>query len=234
MAVPVTYRGQLRYLAVDTGSALTFLYLGEDEPEYIENAGTVQIGSETIVLPGRRLEADDETGLGIVGVLGANFFTQVPAAFDPVQGTISRHVDVSRLERAEEYTAIPFEEIEDHVLVRVLVDGQALRLLWDTGCPHLLWIGQDGRAGDEMSLAEDVEGSRFPMYVGQASLVLGNEPARTIVALRAPRFPYFEGTVAALGGDIQGLAGQSVFGFRRMLFDPQAGRILLGPAERAR
>jgi hypothetical protein len=63
------------------------------------------------------------------------------------------------------------------------------------------------------------------MYSGTAALEAPGQPAREIPALRAPRFPYFEGTVEALGGGIDGLAGQSVFGRRRMLFLPDENLI---------
>jgi hypothetical protein len=35
--------------------------------------------------------------------------------------------------------------------------------------------------------------------------------------------------VRILGGDIQGLAGQSTLGHRRLVFDPARSRMLLGP-----
>lgn len=114
--------------------------------------------------------------------------------------------------------------------MRVNVDGVPLRLMWDTGSPHLLWVGAEGRPGDEPSLAQDVEGSRFPMFAGPARLeIAGLEPREAPVILRAPRFPYFEGTVEALGGNLHGLAGQSVFGWRRLVFDPAARVIRIGP-----
>ena len=47
--------------------------------------------------------------------------------------------------------------------------------------------------------------------------------------LRAPSFPYFEQTVALLGGDLKGLLGLSVLGDRRLIFDGPHKTIRLQP-----
>ncbi|MEW6745971.1 MAG: hypothetical protein AB1486_24800 [Planctomycetota bacterium] len=229
MVIPVRHDGKEAFLAIDTGSALSFLYLGEGGPEFVAQAGTVEIGSETFKLPGRNLAAEDETGAGIIGVLGASFFMEVPTVFDPVAASITRYPGGTQPPDSHGYTTISYEDIEGHVIVTLPADGVPLRLLWDTGCPHLLWIGVEGEPGDSRSTAQDIEGERFDIYEGTASIVLGAEGSRDIVTLRAPRFPYFEGIAEALGGNIQGLAGQSVFGRRRMMFDPAAHVIHLGP-----
>lgn len=229
MTVPVELDGRMAWLAIDTGSALTFLHLGEDGPEYEPYAGTVRIGCETLELPGRGgLPVEDPD---IVGVLGATFFTDVPSVFDPVSATITRHREGGLPPPDPRETQLAYEDVLGHVLVRLEADGTPLRLMWDTGSPHLLWVGARGRPGDERAVAQDVLGGRFPMYVGRAEVGVAGEPTRPMTVLRAPRFPYFEGTVEALGGDLQGLAGQSVFGRRRMSFDPLRRVIRLGPAE---
>lgn len=232
MVVPVAYQGRVGYLAIDTGSALTFLYLGEDGPEYKPRAGRVRIGAETLTLPGRNFDADDETEIGIVGVLGADYFVDRPCVFEPAGARITRFPDPAAPPPPppSNATRVPFEIVAGHVILRLRVDGRTLRLMWDTGCPHLLWLGQEGRAGDEAITGEDVEGGRFPMYLGSAALELPGEPPRQVATLRVPRFPYFEGTVEALGGEIDGLAGQSVLGARSLTFDVPAGVIHVGSA----
>jgi len=229
MVVPIEIDGRPAKLAIDTGSARTFLYLHGDAPEWIDEHALVRIGDEELMLPGRNLGPDVETDDEIVGVLGADFFLARPTTFDPSAGTITRHANEERA--FDGVSELAYEDVGQHVIVRLRADGEALRLMWDTGCPHLLWIGRDGRAGDAEQTAEDVEGGRFPMYVGTAEVEIAREPARAISTLRAPRFPYFEGTVRALGGGIDGLAGQSVFGWRRMTFDPRRRVIVLGPRD---
>ncbi|MBX3315372.1 MAG: hypothetical protein KF902_00760 [Phycisphaeraceae bacterium] len=247
VAVAAAYKGTVGYLAMDTGSALTFLYLGRDGERYVKHAGTVRIGCESFDLPGRNFQEDDDRGIGIIGVLGADYLLDVPSVFDPSSGLITRYPDDAgkpvgerAIDAIETVAEIPFEDVGGHILVTVRVDGRDLRLMWDTGCPHLLWLGEGGRAGDEEHTGQDVEGGQFPMYFGAAMLELPpgrggatSEPAREIPALRVPRFPYYEGTVEALGGNIHGLAGQSVFGRHVMVFDAVRGVIGLGAAWRA-
>lgn len=229
MIVPIEIDGRPAKLAIDTGSARTFLYLHGDALQWIEEHALVRIGHEQLMLPGRNLGPQVETDEGIVGVLGADFFLARPTTFDPSTATITRHASDAR--SFDGVSELAYEDVEQHVIVRLRADGESLRLMWDTGCPHLLWIGRDGRDGDEEHIAEDVEGSQFPMYAGKAEVEIADEPARTLTTLRAPRFPYFEGTVRALGGGIDGLAGQSVFGWRRMMFDPKRRVIVLGPRD---
>lgn len=227
MTVPIEIDGRPAKLAIDTGSARTFLYLHGETPQWIDEHALVRIGGEDLMLPGRNLGAAVDTDDGIAGVLGADFFLARPTTFDPAAGTITRHPQGAS--SFDGVCELAYEDVEQHVIVCLRADGEELRLMWDTGCPHLLWIGRDGREGDEERLAQDVEGSQFPMFAGTAEVEIAGEPGRTLTTLRAPRFPYFEGTVRALGGGIDGLAGQSVFGWRRMTFDPRRRVVVLGP-----
>ena len=243
VAIPVAHRAsdgawRVGYLAMDTGSALTFLHLGRDGARYVEHAGEVRIGGETFRLPGRNFDEDEDRGIGIIGVLGADYLLGVPSVFDARHGLITRYpgdvgekIGERAIDGIETVTEIPFEDVGGHIVVTIRADGRDLRLMWDTGCPHLLWLGESGRPGDEEHTGQDVEGGRFPMYFGVACLELPGEGAVEIPALRVPRFPYYEGTVESLGGNIQGLAGQSVFGRRVMVFDSARGVIRLGPRE---
>lgn len=230
MVLPVVHKQRVRYLAVDTGSALTFLYLGSHGPEFQPRVGTVQIGCERWTLPGRAFDADDETGIGIVGLLGADYFLTVPCLFDPAAATVTRYLDARQAPPPGNGVEVPFDNVGGHVVMRLNIDGHELRLMWDTGCPHLLWLGAEGDSGDQAVTGQDVSGGQFTMHSGYATLRIPGEPPRQIVALRTPSFPYLEGTIEALGGGIDGLAGQSVFGARTMFFDPAAGIIRLGPA----
>lgn len=91
MLVPVEHEGRSAFLAIDTGSGLTFLYLGVDGPEYVPEVGTVTIGCETLTLPGRGAGAGAQEDEDIVGVLGADFFLSLTCDFDPAAGTITRY-----------------------------------------------------------------------------------------------------------------------------------------------
>lgn len=228
MIVPVTFEGQDASLAIDTGSSLTFLYTGKGSAAYTPRAGRVTIGRESFDLPGRNLEAEDETGAHIVGVLGAEFMLDATTEFDPRQMRITRYAEGSTPDTYG-WTRIPLEDVRGHIILTLTIDGRERRLMWDTGSPHLLLVGESAGPGDTESLAEDVAGGRFPIYLGIALLQGTGEPGRQVPAIRAPRFPYFEGTVEALGGNIDGLAGQSVFGHRRLLFCRESCTLFVAP-----
>lgn len=230
MIVPVIFEGREAALAIDTGSALTFLYTGKDSATFTPHAGTVGIGARKLDLPGRNFEASDETASRIVGVLGAEFLLDTTTEFDPVGLTITRFAADARPD-TRGWIEVPLEDVQGHIILKLTFDGRLRRLMWDTGSPHALLVGEGERSGDTSSLAEDVEGTRFPIYSGPSVLHVPGAPDRTITALRAPKFPYFEGTVRALGGNIDGLAGQSVFGHRRLLFCRSAGTLFIAPDE---
>src|SRR5215208_2011778 len=43
--VPIVFEGEDAWLALDTGSPLTFLFSDPAGPEYVDEAGTIQIGT---------------------------------------------------------------------------------------------------------------------------------------------------------------------------------------------
>lgn len=230
MIVPVISDGHSASLAIDTGSSLTFLYTGRDSAPYTPGAGRVTIGHESFDLPGRNFEAEDETGAHIVGVLGAEFLLDATTEFDPGRMLITRYKSGS-VPDTRGWTRVPMEDVQGHIILTLTIDGRDRRLMWDTGSPHLLLIGEGARPGDTETLAQDVAGGRFPIYSGFAALQVAGAPERQVRVLRAPRFPYFEGTVEALGGNIEGLAGQSVFGHRRLIFCRKLGAMFVAPDE---
>jgi len=230
MTVPVRFGGRDAALAIDTGSALTFLSTGEGSPEYTPRAGLVTLGGRAVELPGRNFAPDDETGAGIIGVLGAEFFLESQTEFDPARMMITRYQDGAHPGVCG-WGRVPLEDVGGHIILTLMIDGRSRRLMWDTGSPHLLLVGENATGGDLESLAEDAEGGRFAIFVGGAELRVPGELARRIPALRAPEFPYFEGTVRVLGGKIDGLAGQSVFGFRRLVFSRAAGTLFVAPLD---
>jgi hypothetical protein len=232
ITVLVEHEGQDALLALDTGSALSFLYLGADGPDYIPEAGSVVLGCETLSLPGRGFAAEvaPRSGLPIVGVMGASFFVERVAELDFAGERIVRFAPGHEPADPVELSALPFENVLDHVLVRVTLDDVELRLMLDTGSPDLLHVGAEGQPGDVEVTGQDVEGNTFTMYFGTGSLEMAGQAGRTVPVLRAPEFPYFEETVEALGGDIQGLLGISSYAGRRLVFRPEEGYIRLGPA----
>jgi hypothetical protein len=231
IAIEVEHEGERALLAIDTGSALTFLYLGEDGPEYIPDAGTVRIGCETLDIPGRNFEGEiaPYSGLAIVGVLGADFFVTQDSELDFGARRVRRFAEGAAPPEAPDASRLPFTNVRDHAIVDVALDGEALRLMLDTGSPDLLHVGAEGRPGDEHVIGQDVEGNRFDMYFGSGVLEMGADPAREVPVLRAPMFPYFEDVQEALGVELDGLLGVTSYEGRRLTFRPSESRIELGP-----
>lgn len=206
--------GQPVVLQLDTGSGLTFLFQGADAPPYEPDVGELIVGCETIRVAGRAFDPPGTAieGLPVVGLLGMDFLLARTATLDVAARTLERH------DREPSGVEIPFDVVQEHALVPVELDGQSLRLMFDTGGGDTLWVGQDGRPGDEEVLVQDFEGTVFPIYVGTGELVAGALPVRTVPVARAPAFPYFEDTVVALGGDLHGLLGVTAFPGERLTF----------------
>jgi hypothetical protein len=130
---------------------------------------------------------------------------------------------------AASWPALAYDDVQGHVIAPVSLDDQPLRLMLDTGAFHTLWLGQEGQPGDQEIETQDAEGNPLFFYLGEVDLTMAGRATVTVPVLRAPSFPYFEQTVAALGGNIHGLLGLSSFQDRAMLFDGEAHEVRLGP-----
>lgn len=227
---PVDLEDESAALFLDTGSAVTFLYLGADGPKFVEDAGSVDTGCETLSVAGRAFARDREVeGLPVAGILGADYLLDATSALDLAGETLVRWPRGATIPGTEGFAAAPFDDVQGHLIAPVVVDGVPLRLMVDTGSPDLLWLGQEGEPGDEEVQTTDAEGNILTFYAGSALLEMGGEDALEVPVLRAPSFPYFEETVRILGGNIHGLLGLSSLGSRLVVVDPEASALLLEP-----
>lgn len=227
---PVRHEDASAALFLDTGSALTFLYLGVDGPEFVEDAGSVDTGCEVLEVAGRAFESDgDVQGLPVVGILGADYLLAETSALDLAGETLSRWPRGATIPGTEGFASAPFDDVQGHIIAPVVVDGVPLRLMVDTGAADLLWLGQEGQPGDEEVHTTDAEGNDLTFYAGSVLLEMGGEDPVEVPVLRAPSFPYFEETVRILGGDIHGLLGLSALGSRLVVVDPASSALLLEP-----
>lgn len=227
---PVEHEGRSAALFLDTGSALTFLYLGADGPAFVERAGSIDTGCETVEVAGRAFASDgDVEGLPVVGILGADYLLGGTSALDLAGETLARWPRGATVPGTEGFAAAPFDDVQGHIIAPVVVEGEPVRLMVDTGSPHLLWLGQQGEPGDEEVQTTDAEGNLLTFYLGTALLEMGGEEPVEVPVLRAPSFPYFEETVRALGGDIHGLLGLSALDTRLVIVDPASSTLLLEP-----
>ena len=217
-------------LLVDTGSELTFLFLGSDGPAYVERAGMIDIGCERLPIAGRNVGAGEAIGgREVVGILGTDYFLGAPSEIDLREGRAVRYLDGDAPREGEAFAALAYEDRLGHILVDAIVDETPLHLMLDTGAPHILWLGEAGRPGDDEVTTADAKGHLLSLWLGPSTLELAKDAPREVGVLRAPSFPYFEETVRALGGGIDGLLGLSALGLRRVIIAPGARVMRLEP-----
>ena len=125
-----------------------------------------------------------------------------------------------------------YDNVEGMIIAPVLLDATPVRLMLDTGAFHTLWLGQQGEPGDQEIETGDAKGNELFFFLGEVDLEMAARDVVSVPVLRAPSFPYFEQTVASLGGNIHGLLGLTSFRERALLFDGTANEVRLGPVSR--
>jgi hypothetical protein len=204
--VPVTQNGSAAVLLVDTGSPTTFLQQPLGSPDPTPDAGSIVLACTTVELDGRPESPDQPVnGVPSIGTLGVD---RVLGGELDLAGAALRTTD---LDDASTWPAAPFDLVDGLVLAHVELGGMPVRLMLDTGSSDTLWLGQGPQPGDVEIDAVDAEGNTIPMYKGTVELAIGTWHG-TVAVLRAPSFPYFEQTVADLGGNVAGLLGLSALG----------------------
>ena len=229
--VRVQHEGRDAAMLFDTGSALTFLFIDDPDPVWIEDFGTIELGCDTVPVPGRGglIDHGEVDGLPVVGILGVDYVAAGTSLIDHDAEHIVRHPAATVLPETAGWSELPFDDVQGHMIAPVALDGEAVRLMFDTGAPHILWLGEAGQPGDVEVETSDAKGNILTLYYGDVLLLMAGEPETTVPVLRAPSFPYFEMTVAALGGNIHGLLGLSALDGRRFVIDGAADRILIEP-----
>lgn len=229
--VPVRFQGREAALLFDTGSALTFVLLGDGAPDYVPDAGELEIGCDAINVPGRGGLADlgEEAGLPVIGILGVDYVAAGTTLVDHDAELLVRHPSGAALPGTDTWAELSYEDVEGYMIAPAELDASAVRLMFDTGAPHILWLGEEGQPGDQEVMTTDAEGTVLTLYYGSVMLGMAGEPVHEVPVFRAPSFPYLEDTVAALGGDIHGLLGLSALEGRRFVVDGAAGALLIEP-----
>jgi hypothetical protein len=218
----VTHEGADAALLVDTGSQISFL--SHDGPDGAPNVGEVDFGCERRTLRGRPFHSTETAdGRPVVGFLGNDYFLEKQRMFDLPADRIRDGTCPLTWPRAM------IENRFDYLFVMAQVDGAMLRLGFDTGAPHTLWLGQDGKPGDQPVSSQDAYGNPLVFYLGSAQLAFAESPARTVPILRIQSFPSLEDSNAAIGGGIDGLLGLTTMGDRRFCIDAVDGSIRFEP-----
>lgn len=211
--VEISFEGRPAALQLDTGSSTTFLFQDATEPPFTPNLGTFTLGCETLPIAGRnlRLLIPDINGREVIGLLGMDYLLQKPTRLDIEGGRLERYTERPAALIASAHASFLFDDVQSHALVPLSIDGTSVRLLFDTGGGDTIWIGQNGRPGDREDRVSDAQGTIFSIYTGTGTITFPGAPPRVVTVARAPRFPYFEDTVRALGGNLHGLLGVSAF-----------------------
>lgn len=219
--VEVLYQEERAALQLDTGSGLTFLYTGTGSTPYVPDYGTITVGCEDVTVAGRAYDRTDSiNGLDVIGLMGMEYLTQRPALLDVKERLLVRfNVFPTHLTTTPGAFSVHYDDVFRLALVPCTLDDQEVRLMFDTGGGHTLWVGQQGKPGDKVVEVVDFEGHVFPIYVGTASLTFPGQTPRTIVVARAPQFPYFQQTIDAVGGNLHGLLGVTSFPEEQLLVD---------------
>jgi len=236
--VPVRYQGRDAWLALDTGAPFSFLFAEPGGPEYVEQAGTVELAGESWTLPGY---GDDAIGVElfqgrpIVGLLGLDFFLDRPSAIDYPAGRLERGAARPQHGERERLTILKLRGFEHaHALVEVLLDGRTRTLMFDTGAHDTLLLGDaaGSNAGPDEAEVEvqTADGTTWPVRAGQGRLLLPGAPPCVIPVLRAQSIGYLSPMLEELGAE--GLLGLTALGWRRIEFDFQAGELRLGGERR--
>lgn len=226
--IPIRYQGEDAYLAIDTGSPYTFVFGPVGAPEYIEHFGDAEIGCETFPVDQITLEAlepEPFNGKLIVGIVGMNFFSEVATEIDYPGRVVARYLQDGPSPTG--LTEVPVEWTDGRILVDAALDDQQVRLMYDAGSPHTLWVGQEPQPGDEEMLLGTANGEATTVYEGTAALDFASDAGLSIPVWRAPTFPYLQDELTEKDAD--GLLGATGLGFRRVVFDLPNDTMWLGP-----
>lgn len=232
--LPIEVDGAKRYAIVDCGTARFWIASPQEEGkgEWIDNAWVATLGGRRLHVLGRRVPGFHEMIFGQrpIGAIGNDFLLAGTLVLDLAKGSLTRLPRGTVVPEAATWPSVPFTLLRGMILLDVTFDGQEAHVLLDTGAPKAVWIGQKGKKGDLLGETHDVHGEKLRYWLGAMSLGLGSETRRVKVQ-RMERFPHLEVTAEALGEEVDGLLGLSSLGRRRIVLDPEEGKMLLEPID---
>jgi hypothetical protein len=99
----------------------------------------------------------------------------------------------------------------------IQLDGKDVRLILDTGSPHVVFLSSTPRAGETRIRGEDGNGEPLTLYESTIDISFGGGPARSVTVDRTESFPTLQKSIADIGEDISGLLGLSALGQQRIV-----------------
>jgi hypothetical protein len=204
------------FFLVDTGSQKSFAVTSSYEPPI--STPTV-LACKPMMLPVvERAPGTTPTGAVQRGILGADLLV-----FDSIYdldlraGTLAWYpAPAAGLGAGAVHVPI---EWRDGWLVAsgVVVDGQPVKLILDTGSPYVFMMSKQARADEVRVDDTDGTGASITYWLADGDVALPGRAAVRQPVDRADAFPTLETVIAQLGGDIQGLLGLAALGDRRIV-----------------
>lgn len=228
--VPASVDGKKGVMLFDTGSTHTFISVPQGSKDPVPNAGTLTVGNCSELLMGRPYAAEESRGLPGLGYFGVDQIVAAPrAVLDLSAGSLTRFFEGTG-PATEGWSTTKLEVVAGSLLVRMKLSGKDVRLLVDTGAPHILWLGQEMQPGDIEERTTDAVGNELSLFRGTVDAEFTPGTTETIPVLRVPSFPYLESRRKEFGGELDGLLGLSAFG-PQTLFDSKGGAMKRAPAK---
>jgi hypothetical protein len=212
---------------VDMGSPISYwagLPLPEGGLDLTLDGGTTTISCARETLPTLRgvTLGSDPDGVPFAGALGVDLVTR-GAAIDlriadsrfvwwhtppspPAGATV---VPLTLYRSADAYNTLVASGIQ--------LDGKEVRLILDTGSPHVVLVSKTPRPGEVMIHSEDANGEPLTLYTSTIEVSFGGGPKHTVAVDRTASFPSLEGTIAVIGEDVVGLLGLDALGHRQIV-----------------
>jgi hypothetical protein len=103
------------------------------------------------------------------------------------------------------------------VASEIYLDGKKVRLMLDTGSPHVLIMSATPRPKEVEVHTFDGMGNPVTLYTSTIKISFAGGPERVVAVDRAETFPVLEQTIVDLGGDVAGLLGLSALGHQRIV-----------------
>ena len=114
------------------------------------------------------------------------------------------------------------------VVEDVALDGKRVRLLVDTGSPHVVIVSKVPRANETATESFDGTGARVKFYESTIDISYGGGPPHRVIVDRAASFPTLEKVFAAVGGgEVAGVLGIGALGHERIVISKDAIRFVL-------
>jgi hypothetical protein len=110
----------------------------------------------------------------------------------------------------------------------VTLDGKKVRLLLDTGSPHVVILSKEPRANEIAVTSFDGTGARVQLFESTIAIAFGDGAPRRVTVDRAASFPALERALDGIeGGEVAGVLGIGALGHERIVIAKDAVRFVL-------